>query len=53
MTQSEMYRKATRILETAESDDAIIHASQALKELNEGDEDKAMDDLNYAAWMEA
>jgi hypothetical protein len=53
MTNSEMYRKANRILETAESDEAVYYAAQALKDLNEQDEERAQNDLNMASWMEA
>jgi hypothetical protein len=53
MTTSEMYRKAERILETSDSDEAVQLAGRALRSLAEDEPEEACEDLRRADWMEA
>jgi hypothetical protein len=53
VSNSELVRKAQRILETAESSEAMYYAAQTLDAVNREDETRAHESINTAQWMEA
>jgi len=53
MALTELIRAATRVAQTAVSDDAITAAVRALRLADEGELEQAIEALRYAQWMEA
>jgi hypothetical protein len=53
MPIAEIYRKAQRLIETSEAEEARYLAARALRSLAAGDIDLALEDLGRACWLAA